>query len=73
MAGAGSRRRGETNWVAEAITRVGGIVQAAAICRVRQATLYDWKKKGAIRLLAPALRLAKASNIPVERLAAEDE
>lgn len=55
--------------MSEAIARVGGAIQACAIARVTPATLYDWRKKGHIRLLEPALRLAKAANMPVEKFA----
>jgi hypothetical protein len=58
------RRRGGkgtqgTNWVAKTIEDVGGIVQAAAIAGVRQATLYDWKKRRQVRLLQAGLHLAE--------------
>lgn len=61
-----------SNAVAEAIAKVGGAVQACAIARVTPATLYDWRRKGYIRLLGPALRLAKAAKMPVERFAPPD-
>ena len=54
--GKGTQR---VNWVAKTIEDVGGIVQAAAIARVRQATLYDWKKRRHVRLLKAALNLAE--------------
>jgi hypothetical protein len=58
------RRRGGKgahgiNWVAKTIENVGGIVQAAAIAGVRQATLYEWKKRRQVRLLRAALSLAE--------------
>jgi len=65
--------RKRPNWVAQAIAAVGGGTQAAMICRVRAATLYDWKKRGAIRLAKPCLLLAEASGIPAKRLAGLEE
>ncbi len=60
------------NWVAEACERVGGVLQAAAIAKVTQATMYGWRRQGYISLLGPALRLARVSRIPVERFASPD-
>ena len=57
------------NWVAEACERVGGVQKAAVIVGVREATMYGWRRQGYVTLLGPALRLAKASAIPVERFA----
>jgi hypothetical protein len=63
---------GKANPVEQAVARVGGAVQACAICRVTPATLYDWRRKGYIRLLGPALRLARAAEMPVEVFAPPD-
>ncbi len=57
------------NWVAEACERTGSVQKAAVIAGVREATMYGWRRQGYVTLLAPALRLAKASSIPVERFA----
>jgi hypothetical protein len=62
-------RIGKPNPVEQAVAKVGGAVQACAICRVTPATLYDWRRKGYIRLLGPALRLARAAEMPVEAFA----
>ncbi len=59
MTGRGRGRTQRVNWVAKTIQDVGGIVQAAAIAGVRQATLYDWKKRQQVRLLKAALNLAE--------------
>jgi len=34
--------------------------------------MYGWRRQGYISLLGPALRLAHASRIPVERFASPD-
>jgi hypothetical protein len=60
------------NPVEQAVAKVGGAVQACAICRVTPATLYDWRRKGYIRLLGPALRLARAADMLVEAFAPPD-
>ncbi len=59
----------KTNAVAQAIDKVGGGMKAAAIMGVQLATAYRWKKAGVIPLLVPALRLAKAAGVPVEKFA----
>jgi hypothetical protein len=65
-------RPGKQNPVEQAVAKVGGAVQACAICRVTPATLYDWRRKGYIRLLGPALRLARAAGMRVEDFAPPD-
>jgi hypothetical protein len=40
---------------------------------VTPATLYGWRRRGTIRLLAPALRLARAATIPIEEFAPWEE
>jgi len=65
------RRRAKRpgNAVADAIERIGGVVRAATVCRVSEATLRRWCRKGRVRLLGPAVRLSKAAAISIERLA----
>ena len=60
------------NWVAEACDRLGGVLQAAAVAKVTLRTMYGWRRRGCISLLDPALRLARALRIPVERFASRD-
>jgi hypothetical protein len=60
------------NPVAEAIEKVGGAVQACAIARVTPTTLYDWRRRGYVRLLGPAIRLARAAEMPIEEFGPPD-
>ena len=55
--------------MAEAIEKLGGIYAACHAAKTTPTTMYAWNKAGEIRLLKPALRLAKASGIPIERFA----
>lgn len=57
------------NAVRQAVEKVGGLTQAAAICRVRERTVDRWRKDGKIPDLPAALRLAARAGIPVERFA----
>src|SRR5208283_1730291 len=54
-----SRRR----WVARRTTAV------AQLCGVRRQSVYVWIKEWKVERLVDALKLAKASGIPIERLA----
>jgi hypothetical protein len=63
--------RGKPNAVREAVEKVGGIVPACALLMVSNATLHRWLSAGSIPLLVPALKLARASGIAVERFALE--
>lgn len=62
----------KANAVTQAVEKVGGVVQAAAIMRVQPATVYRWLREGSVYQLVPALRLAKATSMPVERFAPPD-
>jgi hypothetical protein len=70
MYGTGSKakRRNATarSAVREAVERVGGIIDACALLRVSNVTLFRWMKIGSIPNLDLALKLSKASGVPVE-------
>jgi len=57
----------EANVAAQAVEKVGGIIEACAILKVSNRTLARWMQRGRIPLLEPALKLAEASGIPVQR------
>jgi excisionase family DNA binding protein len=57
------------NVVRWAVDTVGGPLRAAVVMRVSLRTTYEWIRKGEIRLLKPALRLARLSGARVEELA----
>ncbi len=62
-----------TNTVRWAVDAVGGPLRAAVVMRVSLRTTYEWIRKGEIRLLKPALRLARSSGAPVQELAGRDD
>ncbi len=62
----------KANAVAQAVEKVGGVVQAAATMRVQPVTVYRWRRKGSIPLLVPAMRLAKATGTPIEKFMPPD-
>ena len=57
------------NWTAEAVARAGGMLQAAAVAKVSLRTMYRWHRAGFVTLLDAALRLSKATGIPIQRFA----
>jgi len=61
------------NTVRWAVDAVGGPLRAAVVMRVSLRTTYEWIRKGEIRLLTPALRLARLSGAPVEKFAGRDD
>jgi transposase-like protein len=56
MAGKGE----DENPVVTLYERAGGMAEVRRITGIREATLYDWRRKRAIRMLGPALDLARA-------------
>ena len=68
------RRQGVTrsNLVAAAVRLAGGPSAVAAICGVSRQTIYDWIEERRVERLIDALRLSRASGIPIEKLAGDD-
>jgi DNA-binding transcriptional regulator YdaS (Cro superfamily) len=69
----GVRGRGKENAVARAVRLVGGPTRAARLCGVSNAAVHRWIQSGRVILLRHALRLSKASNIPIEEFVGEQE
>ena len=61
------------NSVTNAIDVVGGPTRAARICGVSNAAIHQWIKRGSVPLLKHALRLSRASGIPIEKFAGDEE
>jgi len=59
------------NMVAAAIELAGGPTAVAELCGVHRQSVYVWIKEWKVERLVDALKLAKASGIPIERLAGE--
>jgi len=57
-----------SNAVVEAIERLGGPVKASCIAGVSNATMYAWRDAGRVHRAVPAVLLARASGVSLERL-----
>jgi hypothetical protein len=57
--------------VAAAVEIAGGPTVVARLCGVSRQTVYWWIKEWKVDRLVDALRLSRASGIPVERFAGE--
>lgn len=67
------RKRRKNNAVARAVSTLGGPTKAAGICGVSNAAVHKWIKRGSVSLLVHALRLSRASGIPIEEFADDQE
>ena len=55
--------------VAAAVEHAGGVTAVARLCGVARQSVYSWIQEWRVERLIDALRLSRASGIPVERLA----
>ncbi len=67
------RRTLEENAVARAITLVGGPTKAARLCGVSNTAVHRWIRSNSVTLLKHALRLSRASGIPIEEFVGEED
>jgi hypothetical protein len=67
------RKTREENAVARAVRSIGGPTKAATLCGVSNTAIHDWILKGHISLLKHALRLSRASGIPIEEFAGDEK
>jgi hypothetical protein len=67
------RRKRKESAVARAVSVVGGPTKAATICRVSNSAVHNWIQSGSVGLLRHALRLSKASGIPIEEFVGNEE
>lgn len=71
---AARRRKGKLdNAVREAVAAVGGVIEACALLKVSNRTLYRWMEEGEIPFSKPCLLLSDASDISARRLAGLDD
>lgn len=63
------KRANRPNMVAAAIELAGGPTSVAELCGVRRQSVYVWIKEWKVERLVDALKLARASGIPIEKLA----
>jgi len=61
----------KSNMVAAAVELAGGVTAVARLCGVARQSVYTWIQEWRVERLIDALILARASGIPVERLAGE--
>jgi DNA-binding transcriptional regulator YdaS (Cro superfamily) len=66
-------RKAEENAVARAIAAVGGPTKAARLCGVSNAAVHRWIRSGSVTLLRHALRLSRASGVPIEQFVGEEK
>ena len=59
------------NMVAAAVELVGGVIATARLCGVNRQSVYIWIKEWRVERLIDALKLSRASGIPIEKLAGD--
>jgi transposase-like protein len=59
------------NMVAAAVELAGGPTAVARLCGVRRQSIYLWMKEWKVERLVDALKLSRASGIPIEKFAGE--
>jgi transposase-like protein len=66
------RLRGvKSNMVAAAVELAGGVTSVSKLCGVARQSVYTWIEEWRVERLIDALKLARASGMPIERLAGE--
>src|ERR1039457_1255672 len=65
-------KRARPNLVAAAVELAGGPTAVAELCGVRRQSVYVWIKEWKVERLVDALKLSRASGIPIEKLAGYD-
>jgi transposase-like protein len=64
-----SRKANKINMVAAAVEIAGGPTVVARLCGVRRQSIYLWIKEWKVERLVDALKLSRASGIPIEKFA----
>jgi len=63
------RKANKINMVAAAVEIAGGPTVVARLCGVRRQSIYLWIKEWKVERLVDALKLSRASGIPIEKFA----
>jgi transposase-like protein len=63
------RKANKINMVAAAVELAGGPTALARLCGVRRQSIYLWIKEWKVERLVDALKLSRASGIPIEKFA----
>ncbi len=66
-------KRKKNNAVERAVSAVGGPTKAARICLVSNTAIHKWIRRGSVSLLKHALRLSRASGIPIEEFVGDED
>jgi transposase-like protein len=61
----------KTNMVAAAVELAGGVTAVSKLCGVARQSVYTWIQEWRVERLIDALKLARASGIPIERMAGD--
>jgi transposase-like protein len=61
----------KTNMVAAAVELAGGVTAVSKLCGVARQSVYTWIEEWRVERLIDALKLARTSGIPIERLAGD--
>jgi transposase-like protein len=64
-----AERVAKPNMVAAAVDLSGGVTAVAKLCGVSRQTVYTWIQDWRVERLIDALKLSRASGIPIEKLA----
>jgi DNA-binding transcriptional regulator YdaS (Cro superfamily) len=67
------KRKGLENAVARAVAAVGGPTKAATLCGVSNTAVHRWIQSGNVALLRHALRLSRASGVPIEQFVGDED
>ena len=65
------RKANKINLVAAAVEIAGGPTAVARLCGVRRQSIYLWIKEWKVERLVDALKLSRASGIPIEKFAGQ--
>lgn len=65
------KRPNRPNMVAAAVELAGGPSAVAKLCGVHRQSVYWWIREWKVERLVDALKLSRASGIPIEKLAGE--
>jgi transposase-like protein len=65
------RKANKINMVAAAVELAGGPTAVARLCGVRRQSIYLWIKEWKVERLVDALKLSRASGIPIEKFAGQ--
>ena len=63
------RKANKINMVAAAVEIAGGPTVVARMCGVRRQSIYLWIKEWKVERLVDAIKLSRASGIPIEKFA----